>query len=124
MNQIVTSTEGFFIQNLNPQIASIYPKFPNNPYTGFDSNILILDFGKKNRGELATTSLKFSGKKMNITGSSASCGCTSPSIQKEGNDTIVTVQFDPNKIAANISKAVYIIFDGVKKLKINLIINK
>lgn len=124
MNQIVTSTEGFFIQNLDNQIANIYPKFPNNPYSGFDSNILILDFGRKNRGELATASLKFAGKKMNITGTSASCGCTQPSIQKDGDDTIVTVQFDPNKIAQNISKAVYVIFDGVKQLKINLIINR
>lgn len=124
MSNIVVSKEGFFIENLNPQIATIYPKFPNNEYSGFDSNILILDFGKKNKGELATASLKFSGKKLNITGSSSSCGCTNPTIQKVGDETIVTVQYDPNKIAQNISKAVYIIFDGVKQLKINLIINK
>lgn len=124
MSNIVISSEGFFIENLNPQIASIYPKFPDNDYSGFNSNILILDFGTKNKGELATASLKFSGKKMNITGASASCGCTNPTIQKDGDDTIVTIMYDPNKIATNISKAVNIIFDGVKQLKINLIINK
>lgn len=125
MSQIVTSTEGFFIQNLNPQIASIYPKFKDNPYTGFDSNILILDFGKKNKGELATTNLVFSGKGFkNVTGSSSSCSCTQLSTQKDGDNFIVTVQYDPNRIAANISKVAYVIFDGVKQLKINLIINR
>lgn len=125
MSNIVQSTEGFFIQNLDPNIGEIYTKFPERSYNGFDNNILILDYGKKERGNLVTCSLKFSGKFMNITGVDASCGCTMPALRKVADDEyIVTVIYDPNKIAMNISKAVTVIFDGNKQLKINLIINK
>ena len=62
---------------------------------------------------------------MNITGVDASCGCTMPALRKVAEDEyIVTVIYDPNKIAMNISKAVTVIFDGNRQLKINLIINK
>lgn len=125
MSNIVESTEGFFIQNLNPEIATIYPKFPNNEYSGFDSNILILDFGNKKKGELATVNLKFQGGSFkNITGSSSSCSCTQTNTQKDGDDYVVTVQYDPNRIAQNISKVIKVIFNGTRELKINLIINK
>ena len=43
-------TENFEIENLNPQLASIYPKDSDIPYTGFDKNLLILDFGEKVKG--------------------------------------------------------------------------
>lgn len=124
MSNIVISSEGFFIENLNPQIASIYPKFHEHHFSGFDSNILILDFGTKNKGENTTASVKFSGKVMNITGSSSSCSCTQVQTQKDGEDTIVTFIFDPNRISKNISKVAYVIFDGLRQMKVNLIINK
>ncbi|MDR1019010.1 MAG: DUF1573 domain-containing protein [Lachnospiraceae bacterium] len=120
---IVYSKDGFSIENLNPQIAKIYPKDENLDFRGFDSNILILDFGKKNRGDITTCSLLFSGNiKIDRTG--ASCGCTTPSFQKtENGNTIVNIVFDSYKITNSVSKFVYL-YVGDKQFKINLIINK
>ena len=120
---IVYSKDGFSIENLNPQIAKIYPKYENVDFIGYDSNILVLDFGKKNKGDLTTCSLLFSGSiKIDRTG--ASCGCTTPSFQKtENGDTIVNIVFDSYKVTNSVSKFVDL-YGGNKTFKINLIINK
>lgn len=122
MENIIYSKNGFEIENLNPEIAKIYPKLKDLPFTGFDSNRLILDFGKKEKGDLATCSLRFRGN-LEIKKTGASCGCTVPHMEKDGDDTIVTVIFDPHRITRGVSKAVYI-YTKQGDMTINLIINK
>jgi hypothetical protein len=122
MENIVVSKEGFMIENLNPQLATIYSKYPENGYNGFDNNILVLDFGKKNKGDLIECSLKFTGN-INISKTGASCGCTTPSFVKTEDGYVVNIVFDSYKVTNSVSKIVYI-YDGNKTLKINLIINK
>lgn len=123
MENIVVSTEGFIIENLIPQIATIYPKYTETKYNGFDNNILVLDFGEKKTGDLATCMLKLTGLKLRDTG--ASCGCTRPTFQQdEDGNIIVTIEFDPSKISRNVSKIVYLYTQDNKTIKINLVINK
>ena len=120
-NKII-SKKGFTIENLNPQIGKIYPISDTSDFTGYDRNILVLDFGKKKLGDLATVSLLFS-EDFKITRTSASCGCTVPSYKVlEDGKKLVTIQFDPYKIANKISKFVYL-HNGDDTFKINLIIN-
>ena len=122
-SNIVVSTEGFMVENLYPELATIYKKFPEQEYTGFDNNILVLDFGKKNRGDLIECSLKFTGK-IKVTRTGASCGCTTPSFKVlENGDTVVNIVFDSFKVTNSVSKIVYV-YSGSKTLKIDLIINK
>ena len=122
MENTVISKEGFMIENLDPQLATIYPKYPENGYSGFDNNILVLDFGKKERGDLVECSLKFTGS-INISKTGASCGCTTPNFKKVEDGYIVHIVFDSYKVTNSVSKVVYV-YDGYKTLKINLIINK
>jgi hypothetical protein len=50
MGNIITSeSKGFFFENLTPEIAQIYKRYPEVEYKGFDNNFIILDFGKKNK---------------------------------------------------------------------------
>ena len=124
MGNIITSeSKGFFFENLTPEIAQIYKRYPEVEYKGFDNNFVILYFGKKTRDDVTTAQLKISGD-LNITGTDTSCGCTEPVLERI-NDTeqILTIIFDQYKITNNVSKFVTLIINGKKNLRINVIMN-
>ena len=118
---IIKSIDGFQIENLHPQIATIYPQ---NKTEEYKKGLIVLDFGQKKKGDLTTVQLKVT--KLNITGVSASCGCTIPTYQVLDNgDTIVNIVYDSNLINGYVSKYVNLLIDNRKEeIKINLIINK
>lgn len=124
MNKI--TTPDFSIENLNPQLATIYPQKDNIDYTGFDTNLLVLDFGKKKKGDLTTCNLLFKSDKYQISSTGASCGCTRPTFIKiEEGLYQITVDFDSSKIANNVSKYLTVYLNNnTKSIKINLVINK
>lgn len=124
MGNIITSeSQGFYIENLTPQIASIYKRYSEMEYKGFDNNFVIMDFGNKTKDDITTCELKFSGN-INITGVDSSCGCTLPVLKKiDDNTYIVTVIFDQYRITNNVSKFVTVIVSGRKNLRINVIMN-
>ena len=128
MENIVKSTLGFEINNLHPQLATIYPLNTEVAYLGFKptTNYLVLDFGKKRKGDLASIQLIITD--IDITGASASCGCTTPTVQKtEKGDNLVTITFNSSLIIEGNpeSKWVTLLVDkGLQEIKINLIINK
>ena len=114
-------------ENLNPQLASIYPKNSDVPYTGFDKNHLILDFGEKVKGDLTVCIFNYifhdNSYKINSTGSS--CGCTNPTfISTDDGNQQVKISFDTNKIANKINKVFTLYLRNGKVIKFNLIMNK
>ena len=118
-------TKDFSIENLNPQIATIYPKLDNVEYNGFSlENPLILDFGKKEKGDLATCNLLFKSEKYKINSTGASCGCTRPTVSQTEDGQLVTVNFDTNKITNNVRKVVSLYVNNNSAIiKIMLYIN-
>lgn len=122
MSNIVESSLGFTIENLTPELSKIYPKHEDYDFNGFDDNILILDFGEKKRGDIIQTILRIKGNiKFYRTG--RSCGCTSPKLAYDGEDTIVELRFDTNKVTQNVSEHFWLYDYNGRQLKINLIIN-
>lgn len=120
-NTIYSKNEDFYIENLNPEIAKIYPKYADQPYTGYGANNLVLDFGEKTKNDILDCTLRIKGLKIDKVG--ASCGCTHPTFVIEGDDSIVTVRFDKNKVTNNVNKMVYL-YKNNKPLNVNLWINK
>jgi hypothetical protein len=116
----------FTIENITPQLATLYPKNQNVEYNGFDTNYLILDFGEKVVGDNTTCNFIFRSDKYKIISSGSSCGCTNPSFQdtEEANKQHVTIKFDSSKITKNVSKVFTLYITGNHKLEFNLIINK
>lgn len=116
----------FSIENITPQLATIYPKNQNVPYTGFDTNYLILDFGEKNVGDNTTCQFLFRSDTLKIISTGSSCGCTNPVFQdtEEPNKQHVTIKFDSSKVTKNVSKVFTLYVTGNKKIEFNLIINK
>ena len=117
----------FTIENLTESTCSVYPINQNKVYTGDDaSNYLVLDFGKKAKGDITIANLRFTSDEYIITSTSVSCGCTSPSYSKlSDNSQLVTIEFDSNKITNNVEKAFTLwLNNNSKKIKFSLIINK
>ena len=118
-------TSEFSITNETPQIGEFKLTQPESTYTGFDSNYLILDLGEKEKDAFATCNFTFRSDLYKITSTGSSCGCTNPSFQNTEDGQFVTVVFDSKQITKNVSKWFTLsLNNGVKKLKINLIINK
>lgn len=119
-------TENFKIENLNPQLASIYPKNSDVPYTGFDKNHLILDFGEKVKGDLTVCIFDyiFNDNQYKIKSTGSSCGCTNPTFisTDEGNQQ-VKISFDTNKVANKVSKVFTLYLENGNLIKFNLIMN-
>lgn len=123
MNKI--ETEFFSIENATPLIGEFKFTIPLGEYTGFDNNYLILDLGEKEKGEFATCNFMFISKEYKITSTASSCGCTNPSFQNTEEGQFVTVKYDPNKITKGVDKWFTLYLNNsLKKIKINLIINK
>ena len=123
MNKITGNN--FTIENINPQLATIYPQKEDSVYTGFDNNLLVLDFGQKKKGDLTTCNLLFKSDILDINSAGASCGCTKPTfIKVEENTYQVTVAFDSSKITNNVSKYLTLYLSNNKSIKINLVINR
>lgn len=123
--QLIKGQEFEIINNLD-KVAEIYPVNQNKEYTGFDSNYLILDFGKKTKNDLVETNFVFKSDKYKITSTGASCGCTRPSFSNLDDGTqLVNIWFDSNKVDLNVSKifSIKLNNDPSKVIKINLIIN-
>lgn len=119
------TTEKFEIENLTPQIGVFKLKKPNEPYTGFDTNYLILDLGEKEKGDFSTCNFMFKSDEYKITSTGSGCGCTNPTFQNTDDGQFVTVIFDSNKITKNVDKWFTLHLNNSKyQLKINLIINK
>lgn len=124
MENKITSKD-FTITNLNEGIATIYPKNKDIEYRSFDN--LVLDFGKKEKGDLTTCNFLFESSDYKITATSSSCGCTSPTFRSTENENVqhVTISFDSSKITNNVSKVATLYLNNNKKaLKFNLVINK
>lgn len=121
-------TDKFEIKNLTPEIGTFRATNSDQPFTGFDKNYLILDMGTKSVGEFATVNFMFISDEFKITSTGAACGCTKPSFQNTPDGQFVTVEFDPSKITANVSKWFTLYLnnraDDANRIKINLIINK
>lgn len=132
MNDVLKADE-FELQNVTPQIATIYESTPGHPNVGFD-NYIVLDMGRKNKGDLTSTNFIFRSKKFKITSTGATCGCTRPHFQLMEESTwqtpgipeyFVTVDFDSNLVAQNTSKWFYLYVNNLPKgIKFNLVINK
>lgn len=127
---MINKIEGqdFKIENLNPEIASIYPLFEDREYKGFDNNYLVVDFGNgKKPGDLTTVNFIFKSDKFKITGTGASCGCTNPTYRKteNKNEYHVTIEFRSNQIASNVSKmATLYLNNNQHMLKFNIVMNR
>lgn len=116
----------FKIESLTPLIGDFKTSKPDEPYTGFNKNYLVLDLGKKEKGDFATVNFSFESEKYKITSCGASCGCTKPSFQNIDGKQVVTVYYDPSKITKNVEKnfTLYLNNDMELKIKSLLIINK
>ena len=88
------TTEKFEIENLTPQIGVFKLKKPNEPYTGFDTNYLILDLGEKEKGDFSTCNFMFKSDEYKITSTGSGCGCTNPTFQNTDDGQFVTVIFE------------------------------
>ena len=120
------TTENFEIENINPQIASLYPKNSDIPYTGFDKNNLILDFGEKTKKDLTTCifNYNFTDNQYAINSTSGSCGCTKVEFipTDDGNQQFKVI-YENAKIGDNINKAFSLYLKNDKIIKFNLIMN-
>ena len=115
----------FEIQNLTPQIGEFKFTKPQEEYTGFDTNYLILDLGEKKKGDFATCNFIFKSSKYEITSTGSSCGCTNPTFQNTPDGQFVTVTFNSNLITKGVSKWFTLYLNNSEtKIKINLWINK
>ena len=120
----IVETESFKITNYTPEICSFRLSKPEENYTGFDTNYLILDLGEKEKGDFATCNFMFESDEYKITSTGSSCGCTNPTFQNTPDGQFVTVVFDSSKITKKVSKWFTLSMNNtVKKLKINLVIN-
>ena len=118
-------TNDFKIINNTPLICEFKLTKPNEEYTGFDTNYLILDLGEKEKGDFATCNFMFISDLYKITSTGSSCGCTNPTFQNTDDGQFVTVVFDSKKITKRVDKWFTLTLNNyLKKLKINLIINK
>jgi hypothetical protein len=129
--KIMTNTiEGkdFKIDNLNPEIATIYPLFEHKEYTGFDGNYLVVDFGNNRKpGDLTTVNFIFKSEKYKINSTGASCGCTNPTYRptENKNEYHVTIEFKSNQITQNVSKmATLYLNNNQHMLKFNIVMNR
>lgn len=115
----------FTIENLTPQMGTIYPRYTDKVFTGYDSNVIILDFGKKTKQDILVCNMSYISKNR-IVSTGASCGCTRPSFQagERPDEQIVTIDFDSSKVEQNVSKVATLRLDNGKVIKINLYINK
>ena len=91
----VLNAPTFTVENTEPYMGDLKLK-TNLEYTGFNSNNLIVDFGKLKREGEAKVSLLFKNtvkfKDINIIAVSGNCGCTIPTFRKETNgDYLVTI---------------------------------
>ena len=127
---MVNTIEGkdFKINNLNPEIATIYPLFKDKEYTGFDGNYLVVDFGNDRKpGDLTTVNFIFQSDKYKINSTGASCGCTNPTYRKteNSNEYHVTIEFRSNQITQNVSKmATLYLNNNQHMLKFNIVMNR
>ena len=120
----IVEIESFKITNYTPEICSFRLSKPEENYTGFDTNYLILDLGEKEKGDFATCNFMFESDEYKITSTGSSCGCTNPTFQNTPDGQFVTVVFDSSKITKKVSKWFTLSMNNtVKKLKINLVIN-
>lgn len=115
----IIRTDEYSIENLNETIGILYEN-PN------DNKKLILDFGKKNKGDLATCNFIFKSEKLKIVTTSSSCGCTNPTFRKTENEgeQHLTIEFNPSQITNNVSKVATLYLSNSKSISINIIINK
>ena len=120
---IKIETKSFEIENLTPQICDLTLTFTDREYTGFNNNYLVIDFGVKSKGDYTTCNLMYRSKNK-ITSTSSSCGCTNPTFQNTEDDgQFVTVAFDTNQVARNVSKWFQLHLKDGGVIKMNLIIN-
>lgn len=117
--------KGFTIENTTPQIATIYPIFPDKEFTGYDGNYLVLDMGTKTKEDLLETGFMFKSDDLKITSTSASCGCTRPTFREVSpGEFYVVVSFDKNQLTQNVSKIFTMILNNNKSIRVNLLINR
>lgn len=128
MEDNIIKYEDITLKNMYPQISTISVlRDKEGKLTLDEDTVILLDFGKKNIGDLVETMILFDSDKHKITDTSASCGCTSPRFQNtEDGKQVVTIKFDSNKITQNVSKAFTLYLDNKasRKIKFNLVINK
>ena len=118
-------TETFEILNTTPTMGEFKLTKPEEEYTGFDKNYLILDMGEKTKQDITTCNFMFKSDTYKITSTGASCGCTNPSFQNTEEGQFVTVQFKSSLITKNVDKWFTLYLNNSeKKIKINLWINK
>lgn len=123
----IVSTEDFTIECITPQVGRIYVSDQDKPYTGFDKNYLILDYGEKNINDPLTCNLIFTSEKYKINATGSSCGCTDPQLSEteDENKQQVSVTFSKNKLSKNVEKTFTLYLNNNSKvLKIILLINK
>lgn len=114
----IIKRDGYTLENLNPQIASIYEK-PN-------TSTLVLDFGKKQKGDLTTIGVLYTpdSEDFKISNTGASCGCTKPTlVNNEDGTQFVNIEYASDKIANNISKSITFYLKNKTVVKFNLIMN-
>ena len=126
MSNILKTDSNFQEENLNPQIATLRFERPDAPKTGSGNNMIVVDFGKKNQGDLAVCSLKLTGE-VELLGAGASCGCTVPSFrqlpEEEGGGWLVTIQYDSYKIHDNVSVIVWL-HSITQQINFNIVMNQ
>lgn len=124
MSEIIKSDSGFTIENLTPELCDLRLLRPELPYHGFDvSNVPVLDFGRKQVGDIVQATLRIKGDNLKIYRTGAVCGCTVPQFQYDGEDLIVNVDYDTYKIKQNVDVSFFLYDMSGKKITLTLTMN-
>lgn len=114
----------FSVESVGDELAKM-ELTANISYTGFGKNLLILNFGEKERKGKLKQGLLFTNNKgfdeMEIVAISSSCGCTQPTFRKEGDAYLVQVGVDMTRMVKGVNeKYVTITLENKKTIKIKI----
>lgn len=119
--------DGYIIENLNPQIATISLLYPDKPMN--TKNAILLDFGDDRKtGDNTMCSFIIISDTKKVTTTSASCGCTKAYFQgtEDPKKQHLIVDYDTHKITKNVSKLATFFFDNghTDFVKFNIVMNR
>lgn len=123
----IIETPTFTVENTEPHIGEL--KLTSNlDYTGFNSNVLIVDFGDKQREGSLKENLLFKNKMgfndIDVTSVSASCGCTTPGFRLEGDGTLLTIGLSLKSMSVgNNEKYIKVVMRDKRVMKIKIRVN-
>lgn len=124
MDQNNIQGDGFVIENLTPEVA-VFKKPFDGEYTGFEKGKhLVFDYGEKTRNDVLDAQFLFKSDTYTISNTSASCGCTNPTVTDVNGGQIVNVRFKSGFVNRNVSKWFTLWLNrDTKALKFNLKMN-